>query len=532
MRWSWKRWPTLLLVLSFAGLSLACPPEEDPDPEDMEVSVQDQTLEFDEADRITVERAIIDRPGFVVIYDDDDDQHGSILGASQRIDTGTTENFTVDLDRRAEDGETMWAVLHYDAYDDADDFQTEAKQPPVTDPDGELVVDSFEVTVEDEPIDPDEPFLNIEDQTLPEDEADVITVDEAVLVDDGFVVIWEEEDDEPSDIIGSSDLLEEGMHTDFEIELDRDAEDEETLWGQLHEDELGTGEFEDADDQPAVIFDDEPVRDSFDITIEEEPDPPPEDEPSITAEDQTLDELSTIVTVDEVEVLDDGWVVIHRGACDDFGAIIGNEWVQEGTHTDVDVELEEPAADLGESDDLCAMLHVDDGDEVFDDDDDLPAEDADGDIVMDTFTATVEDGTPAIRVTLDAEDGPPAWTLDDVEPGLFEDEIADNDEIVFNFRADWRYEIDNQATDDHPFEFLNEEDEPLLSQEVDGDDAPLEVVATIDWFEEDDIFRFTVSDDFSEDTGVVDDELLDGTDQVTGYHSATQPNMTGPVEYR
>lgn len=514
-----NRWLTTLLVVVFAGLSLACPDDEP------SITVDDQTLPFDQADVVTIAEADIDNDGFVVIYDDDDGQPGDVMGNSELIEDGTTTNIEAQLDRNAQDNETLWAILHYDALE-AGEFQRPDKQPQVTDDDGQRVMDSFVITIEDPP--PVDLGVTIDDQTLFPDQADVVTVSEATIDEPGFVVIYDDDEGEPGEVIGSSELIDASTTTNFDALLERDAGDGEQLWGVLHYDETDAGQFEDEDEQPPVTDeDDQQIRDSFVVTIED----PPEDA-TINVSDQTLDELSTIVNVDEVEVLEDGWVAIHEGACDDPGDPIGSTFVNAGLSTDVPVELTQPAAAEGADQDRCAALWADrENAEVFD-----PAQaelvvDTAGDEVWDTFNVAVAEGTPAIRVTLDAVT-PPAYTLENVEPSVFDDdfEITVDDEIVFQLRHDWRYQIDNLATEDHPFEFINEEDETLLSQDVDGDDAPLEDVESIAWVEDNDSFLFTVSEDFRDDRGLFE-ELLDGTDAVSAYHSAEQPNMMGPVEF-
>ena len=522
MSTDFRRWPLLLLIAALTAGLLGCP-DPDPDPDDLSITVQDQDLQFDERDTITVEEATIDADGFAVLFADDDGQPDTEpLGASELIDSGDHEDFEIQLDDPIEDDQTMWAVLHYD--DDRGEFERTDKQPPVTDADGQRVLDDFEVTVEE---DPPDVMLTIDDQTLPEDEADIITVDMARIDADGFVVIYDEDDGEPDDDIGF-EFIEEGTHEDFDVDLDRDVDDGETLWGRLHYDEEGD-EFEDEDTHPVVTdADGDPVEDSFVVTVDEDPPDPPEDEPYIDIDDQTLDDLSTIIEVDEVNAIDDGWVTIHDEECDERGDVLGYESVDEGLTSDLDVELDQPAADLDDSADLCAALYVDDNDD-FDEDDADFAEDDDGDPVLEDFTVDVEDGTPAARITIDT-DTPPAYTLEQVEPTTFEDDFeTDNDVLEMVFVEEWRYEIANLDTDDNPLEFLNEEDEALLSQDF---DAPLEQVATIDWEERDDNFLFTVSEDFYDDTGVIDEEELDGSDAVGAYHSADQANLFGPVDYR
>ncbi len=503
-----KRWPMLIFLLTIVVTLTGCP-DDDP-----MISVDDQTFEEgDDLRAITVADATIDNDGFAVVYDDDDGQPGDVIGASQLLEDGDHQDFQVTLDRDVQDGEIMWAILHYDALD-AGEFERPDKQPPVTDDDGNRVKDDFQITV-DIDVPPEELSLEIDDQTLPEDDLRTITVTEAMIDDDGFVVIFEDDDGDIGDeVVGASELLTEGMHTGFTIELDRDIDDEEILWGRLHYDELDEGEFIDADEQrPALDDDGQEVTDSFEVTIQ-----PPDDEPFIDVSDQTLSweegDLSTIVMVDEVNVVEDGWVAIHDGACEDLGVVLGQTALEADHYTDVRVDLNRPAAPEGGSNTLCAVLHVEETGDDFDPEVDLPARDEDDEIVMESFTVDVVEGTAAIRVTLE-DDTPPVYVVDLVEPGMFSpDFMTDNDVVEMELRRGWRYEFENLVSDDDPFEFADDQGNALLSQDT---EAPLENVGSINWVEDDDLFRFTVSDDFFQ--------------QVETYQSGARANMSGPVTY-
>ena len=124
---------------------------------------------------------------------------------------------------------------------------------------------------------------------------------------------------------------------------------------------------------------------------------------AISAADQTADPANEVV-VESVTADVAGFVVIHEDDGGSPGSVIGHAAVDAGDSEDVTVELDRDAVD-GET--LHAMLHVDDptdGDYTFGDDDsqDVPAVDADGDVVVDAFEVSVDGGeeiTPAVTVS-------------------------------------------------------------------------------------------------------------------------------------
>nr|WP_148859039.1 hypothetical protein [Natronococcus pandeyae] len=129
-------------------------------------------------------------------------------------------------------------------------------------------------------------------------------------------------------------------------EHDTDAGEDETEVpdeeSDEEQDETAEGETDDADEVP-----------------DDEPD---EQQPAhVTFEDQESDGES--VVVDEVSMVDGGFVTIHDSsllAGDALGSVIGvSEFLEEGTHEDVEVALDEP---LEEAETLIAMPHRDTND--------------------------------------------------------------------------------------------------------------------------------------------------------------------------
>lgn len=363
---------------------------------------------------------------------------------------------------------------------------------------------------------PDGPFVEAADQFLAAADSNRVTVD-AVESDGAGWVVVHEDDDGPGEILGATDVP-DSETTDVEVELNRDVEDGETLHAMLHEDAEEDDDF-DPDVDEAVSDDDGVIMDDFVVSL-----------PSIsTSETQTLDDLSTVVSVDQARSKGAGWAVVHEGACLDgdgepaFGAPIGAGALEDGENEDIEVVLDRPAED---DEDLCAMLHVDDPDDgeyTFDPGDDEPEDPpailADSEqILMDSFSVQVPDGTPAVRVHIDGGDQQ-NYTFGDVEPEAHGEGMGGQDDPELVLYAGWRYEFVNAVTDDHPFQFiapgLVSEDQVVLSQDEEGS---AENDADVEWNEEGDTFSFNVAGPF-----------IDDINGVEAYECAIHEAMSGSV---
>lgn len=89
---------------------------------------------------ITVGFALIERDGFVAIHEERAGTHGAVIGASALLGMGESRNVDVSLDRRSQDGETLFAMLHAD---DGDGTFDAAKDLPVRDAEGRIIVMPF-----------------------------------------------------------------------------------------------------------------------------------------------------------------------------------------------------------------------------------------------------------------------------------------------------------------------------------------------------------------------------------------------------
>ncbi|MCO8242499.1 MULTISPECIES: twin-arginine translocation signal domain-containing protein [unclassified Haladaptatus] len=212
-----------------------------------------------------------------------------------------------------------------------------------------------------------------------------VTVKSATLPEGGFVAIHDDrllDGKALESVIGVSDKLDAGAHTDIEVNLfdvdgadfdEKMLEDDGTLIAMPHVDSNGNGEYEFVSsggktDGP-YTKDDKAVVDDAKITVDDNP------MASVTFDDQTSD--GTMVTVDSAMLSDGGFIAIHDSSLLDgevLDSVIGvSSYLESGSHEDVSVSLfNVPGSDsdmsmLEEDGTLIAMPHLDsNGNEEYD----------------------------------------------------------------------------------------------------------------------------------------------------------------------
>jgi LPXTG-motif cell wall-anchored protein len=192
------------------------------------------------------------------------------------------------------------------------------------------------------------PSVTVSDQAI---EDGTVTVDTVVSDGPGWMVIHADQDGAPGPVIGWA-AVEDGENMDVVVEIDTEAATD-TLWAMLHIDagEVGTYEFPGADGP--VPVEGEVLVEPFAITGGMEAQQAVT--PSVTVSDQAIE--NDMVTVDEVVSDGQGWIVIHADQDGTIGPVIGWAAVQDGTNTDVSVEIDTANA----TETLYAMLHTDAG---------------------------------------------------------------------------------------------------------------------------------------------------------------------------
>lgn len=96
-----------------------------------------------------------------------------------------------------------------------------------------------------------------------------------------------------------------------------------------------------------------------------------------------------VVNISSIQLAKGGWVVIHKDANGQPGAIIGQTYFEAGLNTGR-VTLSEVTREGGT---YYAMLHADDGDKKFDAAKDLPLKDSNNSIIMQIFRTSALAGS-------------------------------------------------------------------------------------------------------------------------------------------
>lgn len=186
----------------------------------------------------------------------------------------------------------------------------------------------------------------------------------------GWMVIHSENEGAPGPVLGYTAVT-AGENTDVVVELSAKGLTGK-LFAMLHVDAGVEGEYEfPGDDVPAKNADDKVVVKPFTVTGN-----------AVTVEDQALE--NSTVTIDGVLSEGAGWLVIHAEADGAPGPILGRTAVEAGYTSGVVVEIDTENA----TEKMFAMLHVDAGtagEFEFPGGDDVPARDADGNVVTPPF---------------------------------------------------------------------------------------------------------------------------------------------------
>jgi surface glycoprotein (TIGR04207 family)/PGF-CTERM protein len=187
--------------------------------------------------------------------------------------------------------------------------------------------------------------------------------------------------------------------------------------GEFAAEFAGEDSFEDV--TPPQNFTVTVIQQSFEDDAEEDGRVVEGDYAEVEITNQTTD--GTTATVDRVYLPDGGFVTIHDGTLLDgatFDSVRGtSDYLESGESTDVEVSLDTPYE--GDNGTVIAMPHQDTNDnETYDfvtseGEDDSPYTNAEGEIVLDSASLTVDTSTPTPTATATATPEPTATATDE-----------------------------------------------------------------------------------------------------------------------
>lgn len=280
-------------------------------------------------------------------------------------------------------------------------------------------------------------------------------------------------------VLGTAPLTllgEDGPELDIAIPLDRDAVDGETLTAALLQDLGVEGTYEAEIDLPFLDTNTQaPVQTRFVVTYPEA---------ALVMSDQTLDNVTTLLSLGTVSTPGRGWLAVHpdNGSDAPDTTALAALSRSSGQLTE-DIDSLVTLGPLTDGQVLFARLYQElDDPESFDPSVDLPILDTNSEPLTARFVVTIPDGTPDIRLIVEAEEGAGFHVA--VMPGeLTAAVLIDTTSAMPNLTLaeGWRYAIDNISATAHPFELIASDDTVLLSQKADG---TLEADTDIQWTED------------------------------------------------
>ena len=320
------------------------------------VGVEDQM-----SDGTTIIVASVELPsdGFIAVHADNAGSPGAVIGNSDLLPAGTSNDVSITLDTPLDGTSIVWPMAHIDI--DGDGVYTfvppdNAVDVPGVTADGNVAVASAAVTL----LPSRGPSsLEVEDQ---EGLGLGLLVASVRLPAQGFVAVHADADGAPGPVIGVSKLLAAGTVTDVEVIFDEPLDASAMVFPMLHIDMDGDGVYtfeppDNAIDLPALLDSGDIAVVGVDLTVL------PSTTPSaLEADDQTSD--GTTIIIATVDLPSNGFVAVHADSDGSPGPVIGvSELLQAGESTDVMITLDES---LTASAVVWPMVHIDiDGDGVY-----------------------------------------------------------------------------------------------------------------------------------------------------------------------
>jgi hypothetical protein len=279
---------------------------------------------------VIVDYVAATRKGWLAIHFDEGGQPGE-MAAYLPVKAGVNENLAMPINWRAATP-SLHAVLYEDA-GEQENFEDATIDQPVR-LEGTQVATAFEATFP--------PDVFIVQQPIVDGS---VVVDRAISYGPGWLVIYFDDEGRLGNIIGQAPL-EHGINEQIVVDVVESAATS-FLHVMLHQDTEGIGEFEFPRADPMVTHQGSvPNPITFRIDAGN----------YLITHDQPLSASNT-VTISQVVLEEDSWIVIYNDVEGEFGEMLGLTWLPAGLHRDVTVDIDpETTTTL-----LHAVLHIDAG---------------------------------------------------------------------------------------------------------------------------------------------------------------------------
>ncbi len=305
------------------------------------VEVDNQTAA--PANRVVVRRVVANRAGFIAVHEGDGQGGlGGVIGVSALLPAGFSTDVEVLLERNANNGEVLFAMLHVDDPANGVYEFPDNGDGPVFDANDAVIAPPFTVTV------PNAVFV---DSQVAGGAGNEVVVREVIYGRGGFIAVHEGNGGGGiGDVIGVSAFLPTGTNFDVAVTLDRPAVAGEVLFAMLHADANDNQTYEfPGPDVPALFPDDSVIAPPFAVLEA--------DVEAVVAIDQRLaviDQISVLAAFSEGP----GFIAVHEDDGEGgIGGVIGVSAVLfDGVNSNILVDLDRNANN-GET--LFAMLHDD-----------------------------------------------------------------------------------------------------------------------------------------------------------------------------
>lgn len=289
--------------------------------------------EFTPESAVVIDEVITPKPGWLVLQLDEAGDPGALL-AYTPIAAGRNSNISMPINWRE-----ATPQLHAFVYEDLGEqsvFEFQAEDRPLT-VNGEPVEVVFELRLPPDIFVIDQPVIR-----------DTIEVERAISYGPGWVVIYNDSEDELfGNIIGWAPLA-DGINTRIPVTVTESAVTP-FLYAMLHEDLEAIGEFGFPRTDPPIRYQ---GRMPDPATFRTDPGN------YLITRDQPITASGTL-TVPLVIVDENAWLVIRQDNAGEVGEIIGRTWVQAGLNRDVEIDLEVDPDQVSQI--VYAVLHLDAG---------------------------------------------------------------------------------------------------------------------------------------------------------------------------